>query len=843
MNSDLDCILPLVTKPSRYTGGELNSITPSGDKKVRVALSLPEVYEIGMSNYGLRILYSLLNRRQDVSCERVYTPWPDMADRLRDGAVPLYALESRRPLKEFNVIGFSLQSELSYTNVLYTLDLGGIPLGAADRDERHPLVVAGGPCCVNPLPMSRFIDCFAIGDGEEVLGEIVDAYRDWNRRNRDDLLSALARIPGVYVPLKHGVGGQGSGGGDGTATIHRRVVTALREDDFPYPPLLPTCEIVHDRLTLEIARGCTQGCRFCQAGMLNRPYRFRPVDEIVRIADKAIRASGWEEVSLLSLSTLDYPYLLELVTRLNEQLEKLRVAVSLPSVRGEGFSPELAAALKHVKKSGLTFAPETASPRLRALVNKSISEEKILESVRNAVQAGWQGIKLYFMVGLPGETSAEAAEIGRFVDEVARAGRSAQVRFNLSPFVPKPHTPLQWAGFEPVASLNEKIYGIKAGLKRRNVKAKWESPEVSCLQAALARGDEKLGAVLEWVFRQGGVFQEWTEKFNYDLWQQAFTENALDLNAYLAPRPRDAALPWDFVDAGVSREFLEREAARAEKGEFTPDCRQGECTDCGMRNVECRITSEVNRQDAKAANEGPGAALDDSTTGPLDHADIEYGRYRRKIVAPETLKLKFRVKYAVGESFRYAAHLDIVRAVYRALRRSEVPVAFSQGFAPRPSVAFGPPLPVGLTSSEEYLDVQMAGHYSGNLVRDLGPVMPRDLRLLEARPIFAKVDSLSAALTVARYAIVARDLTRADRIPAQERRPTVPGVRQLEFSGQTEEGLSFELELALIPGVKLFPVLQQLFERDEPAVRCWRIQRRGGFILREDKLVSPMEEL
>jgi len=837
MSSDLDCILPLVTKPSRYTGGELNSITPSGEHKVHVALALPDVYEIGMSNYGLRILYSLLNRRQDVSCERVYTPWPDMAERLRAAGVPLYALESHRPLNQFDVVGFSLQSELSYTNVLYTLDLGGIPLAAGDRDERHPLIVAGGPCCVNPLPMSRFMDCFAIGDGEEVLGEIVDVYRDWNRRKRDDLLSALARIPGVYVPLRHGVGGQGSGVGDGTATIHRRVVTALREDDFPYPPVLPTCEIVHDRLTLEIARGCTQGCRFCQAGMLNRPYRFRPVDDVIRIADKAIRASGWEEVSLLSLSTLDYPYLLELVSRLNAKLEKVRVAVSLPSVRGEGFSPELAAALKHVKKSGLTFAPETASPRLRALVNKSISEEKILESVRTAVQAGWQGIKLYFMVGLPGESTAEAGEIARFVDEVARAGRSAQVRFNLSPFVPKPHTPLQWAGFESVASLNEKIHDIKAGLRRRNVKAKWESPEVSCLQAMLARGDEKLGAVLEWVFRHGGVFQEWTEKFSYDLWQQAFAENALDLNAYLAPRNRDAALPWDFVDAGVSREFLEREAARAENGEFTADCRQGECTDCGMRNAECGKKAEVIRI-PQSEFRGP-LTPDPGTLNP----EVEYGRYRRKIVAPETLKLKFRLKYSVGESFRYAAHLDIVRAFYRALRRSEVPVAYSQGFAPRPSVAFGPPLSVGLTSSEEYLDLQMAGHYPGNLVRDLGPVMPRDLRLLEARPIFAKVGSLSAALSVARYAIQARELVAGDRTPALERRGTVNGVRQLEFSEPTGEGLSFELELALVPGVKLFPALQQLFERDEPTVRCWRIQRRGCFILRGDKLVSPMEEL
>jgi radical SAM family uncharacterized protein len=837
MSFDLDCILPLVTKPSRYTGGELNSISADCDKgsKVRVALCLPDVYEIGMSNYGLRILYSLLNRVPNTTCERVYTPWPDMADRLRSSSTQLYGLESHRPLSEFNVLGFSLQSELSYTNVLYTLDLGGIPLRSAVRTAKQPLVIAGGPCCVNPLPMNRFIDCFCIGDGEEVMAEVVAAYRNWNRANRDDLLQTLSEIDGVYVPVKHGVGGQGSGVG-ATTTIHRRVVSELREDDFPYPPVLPSCEIVHDRLTLEIARGCTQGCRFCQAGMLNRPYRHRPVDEIVRLAEKGIRATGWEEVSLLSLSTLDYPYLLELISRLNESLGKSRVAVSLPSVRGEGFSAELAKALKLVRKSGLTFAPETASPRLRALVNKSISEEKILESVRFAVEAGWMGLKLYFMVGLPGETMMEALEIARFVNEVARTGKSAQVRFNLSPFVPKPHTPLQRAGFESVESLNEKILSVKAALRRRNVKAKWESPEVSCLQAALARGDEKLGSVVEWVYCKGGVFQEWTEKFDYNLWLAAFRETGLDLNRYLRARPADEPLPWAFIDVGVSQEFLEREARRAEQGEFTPDCRQAECTKCGIENGECRMT----KSGAPSAVMSDSSDKSDRSDIP---ADVEYGRYRRKILAPEQFRTKFRVKYSVGEAFRYAAHLDIVRSVYRALRRSEVPVAYSQGFAPRPVVAFGPPLPVGLTSAEEYLDLTMAGHYPGDLVRDLGPAMPRDLRVLDVRPVFAKVSSLGAGLVAARYAVQARDLGDADQRNAPARVATVPGVRQLDFLEQAGPGMSFDLVLAMTPGIKLFPALQQLFERDEATVRCWRIQRRACFMERDGKLVSPMEEL
>ncbi|MEO0078701.1 MAG: TIGR03960 family B12-binding radical SAM protein [candidate division WOR-3 bacterium] len=812
MDESLGEVLPLATKPIRYTGGEYNALFREPDPgRVSWVLALPDVYELGMSNHGLRILYSVINRLDNAQAERVYVPWPDFGQALAGCGLRLYALESKRPVAEFDILGISLQSELEYTNVLYLLELAGLPLRRTERDERHPLVIAGGPCTVNPLPMADFFDAFVVGDGEDAVRDITRVFAETGRSQRGQLLAELARLPGLYVPDFR----------PKDAIVTRRVVPELKEQDSPFPPVVPICEITHDRLTIEIARGCTRGCRFCQAGMVNRPLRFRPQDEIVRLAERGIRATGWEELSLLSLSALDYPDLIGLVRRLNERLKERRVAISLPSTRGEDFSAELALTLQEVKKTGLTFAPETASPRLRSFLNKDISEARIIESVRNALDAGWNGVKLYFMVGLPGETDADVAEIGRFVTEIARLCRGRLVRFNLSPFVPKPHTPLQWAAFADYRETQAKIDQLRAGINRRNVKAKWENPECSMVQAVLARGDERLGRLIELVYRRGGVFQEWTEHFRLGLWTESSAEAGIDLSEYLAEREPSTVLPWDFVDVGVSREFLRTEYARALAGQMTPDCTRSECTRCGACAPE-----SVQPQRA--------ASVPDT---PTDLNRL-YGRKPRLRQSHEELRTRFRLRYTVEEQYRFAGHLDRVRAFYRALRRSELPVAYTKGFAPKPMLSFGPPLPVGVVSAAEYLDLFSAYHYTGNIVRDLSPFLPRGLRLTAGRAIPREAPSLGRIINLARYDVALPPDVSAEPDELVERGKKMPGVKEL-LEGPDR---TLVLDLSIEPGIKLFDVLAKLFGVNDRKARCISVKRRECLVAETSRIRTPLED-
>ena len=792
-------VLPLAVKPIRYTGGEYNALVrEAGPGTVKWVLAMPDVYEIGMSNYGLRVLYSIINRIDGAACDRVYCPWPDFGKLLSERGLELYSLEHKRPVREFDIVGITLQSELSCTNALYVLDLAKIPLRREERSESDPLVIAGGPCTVNPLPFERFFDALVVGDGEEVVRDITAAYVAWDKRNRDDLLSVLARIGGVYVPGK-------------SASVKRRAVSELRESDFPFPPLVAVCEITHDRLTIEMCRGCVRGCRFCQAGMINRPLRYRGVDEIVRLAERGIRSSGWEEVSLLALSALDYPDLLHLVQRLNSVLSERRVSVSLPSTRGEEFSPELALNLQEVKKSGLTFAPETASSRLKAVVNKNIPEAATLEAVRTALDAGWGGVKLYFMVGLPTETDSDVDEITRFIDEVGRTCRGRQVRYNLSPFVPKPHTPLQWYGFEGIAQVQAKIDRVRSRLTRRNLKPKWENPESSFVQALLARGDERLSEVIEQVYRAGGVFQEWTEYFRLDRWMNACQEAGIDPNEYTGPRAADKPLAWDKVDVGVTKEFLRSEYEKTRTGEETPDCLHHSCTNCGA----CF-------EGLKANQPKPTPALLTAYAG-------------RKLTFPGYVepKTRFRVRYAVEEQYRYAAHLDRVRAWYRALRRSGLPIAFSKGFSPKPVLSFGPPLPVGLLSESEYCDVYMTGYHSGDLRKDLGLFMPKGLAIIASRAISRDLSTLGKLVNLGRYRVET-----AAPAGLVERAKTTAGVRAV----QAEEN-EFVMDLALVAGVRLMSVLGQLLGIEESQARLLKVTRIDCLIEQDNSITSPMEGL
>ena len=588
-------ILYKVTKPARYTGGEWNSIIKDWDRTaIKIALCYPDLYEIGMSNMALPILYDLLNSQPDALAERVYAPWTDMEAAMRTAGIPLLSLESKHRLKDFDIIGFSLDYELTYTNVLNILHLAQIPVLSSERNDSHPLVIAGGSCCLNPEPMSDFIDFFVIGDGEEVLLELLDSFRDCKGKKapKKELLRQVATIPGIYVPSLYRVEYQADGlvksitptAAEAKPTIQRRIVTKL-----PPPvttPLVPYIEVVHDRGAVEIQRGCTRGCRFCQAGIIYRPVRQRPQQEVLQAVGELIANCGYNDISLVSLSTSDYSHIEELVASLCHNYNNL--ALSLPSLRIDSFSVKLMDSLPPHRKTGLTFAPEAGSERLRRIINKSTPEDEILETAASAFARGWTSLKLYFMLGLPTETMEDIEGIIQLVTKVRSVGRRAKggmpgVRVSLSTFIPKPHTPFQWVAQESEQQLSAKHELLKLGLRRKGCRLSWQDPKVSLLEAALSRGDRRLGEVIYRAWKLGSTFDAWNERFNYQNWLGAFEQTGLEPGFYAQrERPLDEFLPWAHIDAGVTPAFLKGEYQRAIEGKETPDCREQSCNACGL---------------------------------------------------------------------------------------------------------------------------------------------------------------------------------------------------------------------------------------------------------------------
>lgn len=597
----LDQILPRVQKPARYVGGEWNAVSKEWENvDLKVAFGFPDVYEVGMSWLGLQILYEIVNSRPRVLMERVFAPWPDMEKKMREHGLPLFTLESRRPVRDFDVLAFTLQYEMSFSNVLNMLDLSGIPLRSDQRGKEHPLVIAGGPCAFNPEPLADFIDLFVIGEGEEAINDFLDIFLEGKRRQlcREDFLLEAARVQGFYVPSLYRVLYREDGAvfkvfpvKEGVPEkVTKRVVRDLDRVPFPVKPVVPSTSVVHDRIMIEVMRGCARGCRFCQAGMIYRPVREKKLETILKLADELVKNTGYDEISLISLSTSDYTQVQEVIRSLLDKHSRCGVGVSLPSLRADNFSLELAKEVQRVRRSSLTFAPEAGTQRLRNVINKGVTKDDLLKTAGTAFREGWHAIKLYFMIGLPTETEEDLEGIARLARDVLALGREAgvqhgrlRVTVSVSSFVPKAHTAFQWEPQTAQDELKRKQAFLAERLQERGLVYNYHDAGMSFMEAVFARGDRKLGAVLLKAFEFGCKLDGWSEYFDLERWLEAFRSAGLDPESYACRRfDYNDPLPWDHIDTGVSKKFLVEEHRRALAGVTTEDCRTGVCSGCGL---------------------------------------------------------------------------------------------------------------------------------------------------------------------------------------------------------------------------------------------------------------------
>ncbi len=699
-------------KPSRYINSELNSIHKKAPLKA--ALAFPDMYEIGMSHLGLKILYDIINGLPFASAERVFAPWTDLEDALRKKGDLLSSLESGRPLKDFDIIGFSLQYELSYPTVLNMLDLGGIAVRTEERLEKAgPLVIAGGPCTLNPLPMSPFIDAFFIGDAEEAIKEILEIYLGWKdggRQGKDGLLKALGEIEGVFVPLF----GKGK-------KVMRRIIPSLEDAPFPERPVLPYMHIVHDRVNIEIARGCSMGCRFCQAGMAYRPVRERSPERVLELAEKSLKNTGYEDVSFTSLSSGDYSCLHPLMKEFNRRFGAKKISMSLPSLRVASVNKDILREIRAVRKTGFTIAPEAATERLRSVINKDFSEDTYIRALETLFKEGWHNLKLYFMSGLPTETEEDISAIPEMVLQAIKisrklTGRHVNISVGVSSFIPKPHTPFQWFGQDPIDVLREKNSYLKKSLLKRGVKYKGHNEEMSLLEAVLARGDWSVSALIEASWKAGCRLDAWTEVFDFEKWKRAMDICGIDASTVAEKKyPLEAALPWEDIKTGVTKDYLLREHQNALSGKFTSDCRKG-CRSCGLtcdQGAEAESVSEKSISGSVFEAEG------------ISHASPQ--KDISSVLSDESVKI--RVEYSKTGKARYLSHLELMTAIVRAFRRAGFPLKYSGGFHPSPRISLGPALGVGIAGLKEYLDVEMTPPIRGeSFLEALNSVLPEGIR-------------------------------------------------------------------------------------------------------------------
>ncbi len=746
--------MPLVRRPSRYIGGEAGSVLKDpASVRLSFALAFPDTYEVGISHLGCQILYQILSAEADFACERVYAPWGDMEALLREKELPLTALESGRALSDFDILGFSMQYELSFTNILNMLDLGGIPLLQKDRGEGDTLVIGGGPATFNPEPVADFFDAFLLGDGEEAIVDISKCVADCKEEglSREETLIRLAGIEGIYVPSFYEI----SYKEDGTieeirslkpdlGPVRRRIVKDINDLPDPVKPVVPIVTAVHDRLTVEIARGCTRGCRFCHAGMVTRPIRERDPQKIIDIVKEGLRNTGYDEVSLLSLSTGDYCNIGPVITALMQSLKEERTSVSLPSLRVGTLTEGLAEEIRKVKKTGFTMAPEAGTERLRRVINKVIEEDALVDIAKTVYELGWRSIKLYFMIGLPTETKGDIDGIIGLADRVRAASgqprpkfkkkkpaRNTPVNVSVGTYVPKPFTPFQWEAQISLDETYERQRKLRGEVESLGLSFKWNDAKLSNLEGVFSRGDRRLANAVLGAFNKGARFDGWSECFKNDLWQEVFVEEFIDVTFYTTRRrDRKEILPWDHLDCGVTKEFLLKDLDLALAEEETPDCKTSRCTDCGVCDFKeiKNIVSEL------------AESLDGHTV--------------KRRPAPDVPGLKARLKFTKRGPIRLAGHLELMTTVSRAIRRARLPVAHSAGFHPHPKISFSNPLPVGMESDAEYMDIEFTCPVTvANLPDRLNRVLPDGLRFIEASVIGLKTPALSATMKGNEYLI------------------------------------------------------------------------------------------
>jgi len=764
----LDDILPGVQKPTRYLGIERNLIRkPWTETDIRVALAFPDAYEIGMSHQGTRILYHLINRRSDALAERTFAPMPDMAEALRSAGLPLFTLETYRSVAEFDVIGISLQSELNYINIPYMLDLAGIPRRAAERIDTHPIVLGGGPCTANPEPVADFFDAILIGDGEAALDEILDVIRDGRAENADRglILRRLASIPGVYVPSFYTwtapSGGEPASWGtreEGAPFPVTRVwVDELDPSDQPESVIVPFADVIQDRLGMEIMRGCTQGCRFCQAGYWYRPVREHDPAIVADRIERQIGETGFGEVGLLSLSTADYSQVEPLVYNLSEKLHDQRVSVSLPSLRADSFSVGLADAVSRVRKSGFTFAPETGSDRLRRVINKTFTNADMVRAAESAFSKGWQLIKVYAMIGLPTETDEDLEELARLAEDLVAAGRrvtggrKVQVKVSVGCFIPKAWTPFQWHEFAGVDELHRRIGFLKHRFKRiRGAKLTWSEPAESALESLLSRGDRRLAAAIERAHDLGSVFDGWSDHLDLGAWRRALDESSVDLEKELGARELNDPLPWDVIDAGLRKGFLKAEWRRALRETETEDCKWGHCYHCGIPG------DGADTQLAEATLPVLGEPLPEDQRPKVAAYRL---RPEPRLPAPHRersqppVHRRYRFTFSKTGDARFLSHRQVMDAFERVLRAAGLPVHYTEGFNPHIRLSMGPALALGHEGAAEIFDVDCTAPITDGHRHRANSLLPEGIRITDARALLPGAPSLGRLLDAIVYRV------------------------------------------------------------------------------------------